>query len=342
LAPSFGRQPTEEHVTVESRSTRTVAIGAAIALAVAGGGAAYAAATNSDPRDALLRDAAQRLNVTPGELRSALEGAFGDQLDQAVKDGRLTQAQADELKQRIRRFGLPLGGPMGGAGGPGPGFAFGFRGPGGPGPLGAGLDAAASYLGLTQAQLTRELRDGRTLAEVARAQGKSVDGLEQALVDAARSRLDRAVADRQLTSEQRDQILSEIQQHVDDLVTSGFTGCGCASPMSMSAPTFHEASFNREQLACERLRPRGRRTHVPPGREIDPRDADPPPSHPRHVVEHDCAPTSSRRKYGRSCALAKPASCDELFRRTSSRRSTRASLNRPKKRSAVVCVKPIV
>jgi len=216
-------QPTEEHVTVESRRKRTVAIGAAVALAVAGGGVAYAATTNSDPRDALLRDAAQRLNVTPGELRSALEGAFGDQLDQAVKDGKLTQQQADQIKQQIARYGLPLGGPMG-PGGPGHGLAFGFRGPGGPGPLGAGLDAAASYLGLTRAELGRQLRNGRSLADVARAQGKSVDGLEQALLDAARTQLDRAVSDGKLTSDQRDQILSELRDHVDELVNGRAPG----------------------------------------------------------------------------------------------------------------------
>jgi len=209
---------------VESRRKRTLAIGAAVALAVTGGGVAYAAATNNDPRDALLSDAAQRLNVTPGELRSALQGAFGDQLDQAVKDGKLTQQQADAIKQRIARYGLPLGGPMGvgGVGSPG----HGFGGPGGPGhgPFGAGLDAAASYLGLTRAQLDRQLRSGRTLAEVATAQGKSIDGLEQALVDAASTQLDRAVADRKLTSDERDRILSEIREHVGDLVNGRAPG----------------------------------------------------------------------------------------------------------------------
>jgi len=209
---------------VESRRKRTVAIGAAVALAVAGGGVAYAATTNSDPRDALLSDAAQRLNVTPGELRAALEGAFGDQLDQAVKDGKLTQQQASQIKQQIARYGLPLGG-VGGPGFPGGhAFAFGFRGPGGPGPFGAGLDAAASYLDLTRAELGRQLRSGRSLAGIARAQGKSVDGLEQALLDAASTQLDRAVSDGKLTSDQRDRILSELREHVDELVNGSAPG----------------------------------------------------------------------------------------------------------------------
>jgi len=197
---------------VDSRRKRTAAIGAVVALAVAGGGVAYAAATNSDPRDAVLRDAAQRLNVTPDKLRSALQGAFEDQLDQAVKDGRLTQRQADAMKQHIEQDGLPLGGPMGGPGHGGP-----FGGPG-HGPFGAGLDAAATYLGLTRAQLGRRLMAGKSLADVARAQGKSVAGLEQAMLDDATSQLDRAVADGKLTSAQRDDILRELREHIGDVV----------------------------------------------------------------------------------------------------------------------------
>jgi hypothetical protein len=207
---------------VNRRRKRTIAIGAAAALAAAGGGAAYAAATGAgtDHRDAFVRDAAQRLNVTPQRLRSALQGAFLDQLQQAVKDGRLTQAQADRITQRVRANGLPFGGPAG----PGPLGAFGpgpFGGPGGPGPhgpLALGLDAAATYLGLARADLLRSLQSGETLADVARAQGKPVDGLEQALLAAARAASDRAVADGRLTAAQRDRLLRDLQQHVADLV----------------------------------------------------------------------------------------------------------------------------
>jgi len=189
-------------------SKRSIAIVAASALAALGGGVAYGAASGNDPQEALLSDAAQRLNVSPGELRSALEGAFGDQLDRAVRDGKLTQQQADRMKQAIRRHGLPLGGP----GGPGEHHVF-MAGPGGP-----GIDVAADYLGLTEAQLRERLENGRTLAQIARAEGKSVDGLEQAIVDAAKADLDRAVADGDLTDAQRDEMLERLRDHVDDLV----------------------------------------------------------------------------------------------------------------------------
>ena len=64
-----------------------------------------------------------------------------------------------------------------GPGGPGgPRLGFG----GGPGPRGD-LGPAAKYLGVTDQQLFSDLRAGRSLADVAKAQNKSVDGLKAAL-----------------------------------------------------------------------------------------------------------------------------------------------------------------
>jgi polyhydroxyalkanoate synthesis regulator phasin len=191
---------------VDRRFRRPVAIGVAALLAVAGAGAAVAATGGSDPGDAILNDAAQRLDVSPEKLSDALKGAFADQVDQAVKDGKLTQQQADRIKQHIQRGnGLPPFGPR---------FEMHVA-PGGPH---GDPKAAADYLGLTVDQLGVQLRDGKTLADVAKAQGKSVDGLKDAIVDAAKQKLDKAVADGDLTAKQRDRLLQGLQRHVDDLV----------------------------------------------------------------------------------------------------------------------------
>jgi hypothetical protein len=194
---------------VNRRRKRILALVATAALAAFGGGVAYAAASGDDPQEKLLDDAAQRLNVTPDDLRSALEGAFGDQLDDAVRAGRLTQEQADRMKQALRDHGLPL---LGGPGGPGERHVFMA------GPIGPGLDAAAAYLGLSRAELRRRLVSGRSLAEIARAEGKSVDGLEQAILDAVEADLARAVADGRLTDAQRDELLRDLREHVDEMV----------------------------------------------------------------------------------------------------------------------------
>ena len=59
-----------------------------------------------------LSDVAKDKGVSEQDLRSAMATAAKTQLDQAVKDGKLTQAQADSVLQRIQQGQLPgFGGP---------------------------------------------------------------------------------------------------------------------------------------------------------------------------------------------------------------------------------------
>jgi hypothetical protein len=91
-----------------------------------------------------------------------------------------------------------------------------FHGPGGP--FVAGFDAAASYLGLTAAQLHDQLESGNSLADIAADKHKSVDGLKKAIEDSARKRLDAAVKDKKITQAQEDRILSGLSSRIDMLV----------------------------------------------------------------------------------------------------------------------------
>ncbi|HEY3881228.1 MAG TPA: hypothetical protein VGM12_21755 [Trebonia sp.] len=52
------------------------------------------------------------------------------------------------------------------------------------------LRTAASYLGVTQAELLTQLHAGRSLSAVATAQGRSVSGLENAILAAVTKRID--------------------------------------------------------------------------------------------------------------------------------------------------------
>jgi hypothetical protein len=95
----------------------------------------------------------------------------------------------------------------------------------GPGPPGLGpragfLDAAASYLGLTQAELRTAQQNGTSLAQLATQNGKSVAGLKQAIYDAAKADLDKAVAAGRFTSAQETTMLSGLQSHLDGIVNS--------------------------------------------------------------------------------------------------------------------------
>jgi hypothetical protein len=94
---------------------------------------------------------------------------------------------------------------------------------GGPGP---GAQAVADYLGLTTAELRAQLRAGKTLADVAKTQGKTVSGLEDVIVADATTHLDAAVAAGKLTAAQEAAMLADLKAHVDDLVNHAGTGPG--------------------------------------------------------------------------------------------------------------------
>ena len=84
----------------------------------------------------------------------------------------------------------------------------------------AGLDEL--YLGLTQDELRERLHDGDSLGDIAKEEGKSVDGLVQAMVDAAKKDLDAAVAAGRLTEERADMIEANLAERITDLVEGDF------------------------------------------------------------------------------------------------------------------------
>ena len=162
--------------------------------------------------------------MTQQKLEDAYKAAALERLDAAVKDGRLTQAQANGLRQRIESGdflgpGLFLG-PRGFGG-----FGHHGFGPPGFGPFGGKLGAVAQYLGLTLSELATKLQSGQPLADVAKAAGKSVEGLKTAMLSDAKAKLDQAVKDGKLTDAQRDQIVAGLESRIDDLVNrKGFAG----------------------------------------------------------------------------------------------------------------------
>jgi polyhydroxyalkanoate synthesis regulator phasin len=201
-----------------TRTTKIALVAAcAAALTVAGGGAALAAGdvfSSNDESKAIIEDAAGQLGIEPSELQDALQQALENRIDEAVDEGRLTEEQAQRLKERLDQAPR-LFGP----------FGFGF---GGPGPWHgpwrshfgsfATLDTAASYLGLTESELRAKLADGKSLADVAAEEGKSVEGLVQALIKASTERIDEAVANGKLTKAQADALKENLEERTRDRV----------------------------------------------------------------------------------------------------------------------------
>ncbi len=205
---------------------KRIAIIGAIAVGVVGiAGTALGAGAGSSP--SFLNDFARRLGVSPAKVRTAYQGAMADRLDQLVKDGKLTKAQAERIKQHLKDHD----GPGFGMGGPGfDGRGFGgprhhmFSGPGGHphgGPM-IWLHTAATYLGISDQQLLKELRSGKTPAAIAKAHGKTVAGLEQELLQAAKKPLNDAVKSGRITKTQATKIEKFLSQRIDQLITHGF------------------------------------------------------------------------------------------------------------------------
>jgi hypothetical protein len=193
---------------------KKLAAGAVAAAALAGGGAALAAGgigTGADEQ-AVIDAAAKELGVEPEALESALENALGARIDAAVAAGRLTEEQAAELKERLNDGELPLFGGRGGGPGHHGGRGLGLHG-------GELVDSAAAYLGLSEDELRSQLQDGKSLADVAAAEGKTVAGLKTALRAAAEEKLADAVESGKLTDAQRDEALERFDEWLDDLVT---------------------------------------------------------------------------------------------------------------------------
>lgn len=198
--------------------------GTAALAAVLGGGAAVAATQLSptEESDAVVADAAKQLGVSAAKLDAALKQALENRVDAALQAGTITTAQATELKQRIENGEVPLVGV-----GPGLGHRGGHHGF-------VDFSAAAGYLGLTDAQLRTRLESGDTLAEIAKAQGKTAAGLVDALVAAAKADLDEKVAAGRITAAQRTSILANLESRLDDVLEGelsfGFRGHGFGPP----------------------------------------------------------------------------------------------------------------
>jgi len=146
---------------------------------------------------------ASDLGSTQSKVDAAFQKAVGQTLDDEVKNGDITQAQADAIKKKIAgQTPCALMPPA----------------PKTPsGTLGAHkqalLSAAASALGITNQQLTADLAGGMTLAQIAAAQNPPVTEAQfrDRLIAKLTPQLDAAVTNKQLTSAQEQAIIQQLK-----------------------------------------------------------------------------------------------------------------------------------
>jgi hypothetical protein len=197
---------------------------------------------------ALLAKSASYIGITPAQLGAGLKdgktlaqlatanGKTAAGLVQALVDdaeaglealvaaGWLTQAQADRAVERITKGLTTLvnEGPKA------------RKGP---------LDPAATYLGLKTVELHAALRSGKSLAEIATEQGKTVEGLVEALTADAKAKLAAAVTAKKLTQEQADRLLAGLTERVTGMVNR--------KPRAKRSPAASTAAALKSALALK-------------------------------------------------------------------------------------------
>lgn len=176
---------------------RTRLAAATVAASLIGGGVAGALVFT--PTLAAAQDAAEE---DGGGDATGLGTHIRSALDPLVADATITAAQADAVTETLVASG-PDGGRRRGAGHLG---------------HGARLDTLAEALGLGVDELRAALGGGQTLAEVAEANGSSVEALVDELLAALDERLADVVAEGDLTQVEADERRSTAEERITAMV----------------------------------------------------------------------------------------------------------------------------
>ncbi|GAC1567159.1 MAG: hypothetical protein NVS3B14_12340 [Ktedonobacteraceae bacterium] len=154
-----------------------------------------------------LQDLANRLGVSVSTLQQDKLSAREEVLAQMVKDGKLTQSQANTIEQHLQSHQACTG--------KGKGKFLGGR---------IVLSSLKQYLPnvesqvaqglhLTSAQLTADLKNGQSLDQIAKAQNVSTTQLHTIVLNAVQSAVNQAVKDGNLTQAQGTSFMQALQQH---------------------------------------------------------------------------------------------------------------------------------
>jgi uncharacterized protein YidB (DUF937 family) len=171
-----------------------------------------------------LGQIAQDKGISADDLVSQMVAKLTERLNQAVADGRITQAQADtKLADADQRFRALLDRTW-------PADRSGFKardGVGrGAGPMMGDVQALADSLGIDLDTLRQAVVGGQTIAEAAAAQGVSAEQLKAAALDAATKRLDQAVADGKIDQARADALKAELADHIDGWINGSLPDLG--------------------------------------------------------------------------------------------------------------------
>jgi polyhydroxyalkanoate synthesis regulator phasin len=178
-------------------------------LASARGGQTTAASTPSATNpycQQYLQDLAQRLGVSVNTLQQDKLASAEVVLNQLVKDGKLTQNQANQITQRLKSHQACTGKG---------------RGLWGRGVMMQSLKQylpgvatqVAQGLHMNSNQLISQLQSGKSLSDIATAQNVSSTQLQSLVTNAIQSAVNKAVSDGNLTQQQATNIMQLLQKN---------------------------------------------------------------------------------------------------------------------------------
>ncbi|WP_338826407.1 hypothetical protein MTBGP_13100 [Moorella thermoacetica] len=134
------------------------------------------------------------LGIDQAQLQTAMKSAGQQALDTAVAQGLIDSTRAANLKKALDSGRWPW-------------------------PVGKvelwhkdWAKAIASALGLTPQQLHQEIKNGKTMEQLATARGLTLEQLKSQVVNSVKSQLEQAVAGGKLTQDKADQILNRLEQ----------------------------------------------------------------------------------------------------------------------------------
>lgn len=168
-----------------------------------------------------IADVAKAKGVDSATIISAIVDAQKADVAQAVTDGKLTQAQADQILANAETHAanhVNSTRSMGPGGKGGRGGRGGLGGPMAGDPANSPLVVAAKAIGIDEAALRTEMQSGKTIADVASAKGVDSAKVVTAIVDARKADVAKAVTDGKLTQAQADQMLANAEARATDLV----------------------------------------------------------------------------------------------------------------------------
>jgi len=191
-----------------------------VGAALIGGSIGLAVAQGEDgPVRTFLGRVAEKLGIGEDELRSAVTEVQQDIINEQVAGGTLTAEQGERLRERVENGGLL-----------GPLDRFGIRAHVRNQVGGLTVETAATVLDMEPEDLLAELKDGKTLAEVAKEQGMSVEEFTTESLAQVEQELAALVAEGKITDEQANAISERIEENIDRIVNAQPGPCGFGGP----------------------------------------------------------------------------------------------------------------